>query len=216
MAFATSLLMGFLSLRVLILYHPLFNLVAAAMLGIICYQVSAYSKFLGKKRGEFEFEFKLKKIDIKLKKRVLKYLGLFNYIRYLLDGMNNINIAQESICKKLLSIDQLIFDKGNTYILNMKLSLLSHKDNSLDKEINYLNDALEMKPEDLLANCRLARCFEYKGNKEKSIEHYQKALKDKSIDSEQLKGLINGQIIRINKKGLMNKPASMGLRYMSW
>jgi tetratricopeptide (TPR) repeat protein len=212
MAFATGALIGLFSSQIIIIYSIPVNIIIGACLAIVLYQISAYIKFFGKRRGEFEYDFKVELIEKKVKALVFRHLGIFQYVRYLSDGLNNISTAQGELCKRLIAI---VSDEDK-YFIYMKISLLENKNDDLEKEISFLKSALEKNDKDLIANYRLAVCLELNKDAESAIKHYHQALTDTSIDSVELKDFIKLQIERVNSKGPLNKPPALGLRYTSW
>ena len=216
MAIGTGALIGFFASRIIIIYSPLFNSFLGASIAVLIYQITAYSKFWGKRRGEFEYQFKVGIIDSKVKKLVFRYLGILKYLSYVSDGMNNISIFQGDLCKRLIDNDRVNMNDGHMYYVYMKMSLLENKNDNLEKEITFLKSALEIKSDDLIANYRLVICFELNKNAEDAIKHYEKALRDIAIDSKEIKDFIKLQINRVNTNGTMNKSPALGLRYMSW
>ncbi len=216
MAIGTGGLLGFFATRIIIIHSPLFNVFLGALIASFIYQITAYSKFWGKRRGEFEYQFKVGAIDRKVKKLVFRYQGYLKHLSYISDGMNNISTAQGDLCKSLIENDLVKSNDEHMYYVYMKISLLENKNDNLEKEISFLNSALQLKPDDLIANYRLAVCFELKGSAVNAIKHYEKSLLDIEIDSKEIKDYIKLQIERINIKGIMDKPPALGLRYMSW
>ncbi len=216
MAVGTGSLIGFFASRVIIIYSPLFNAFLGALIAALIYQFTTYSKFWGKRRGEFEYQYKIGIIDSKVANLVFRYLGILKYLSYMSDGMNNISTAQGDLCKRLIDNGRVTMSDWHMYYVYMKMSLLENKDDNLEKEISFLKSALEIKQDDLIANYRLAICFELKKNAEDAIRSYEKALSDISIDSKEIKDFIKLQIDRVEAEGTMKKSPSLGLRYMSW
>jgi len=216
MAIGTGFFVGYLSFGIIAISDPPINSLIGATLAFAIYQGVSFSRFFGKRRGEFEYEYRYNLIEKAVKRLVLKFLGLSTFINYFQDQFNNISAEQEDICQKLLRNETVKNNDEFLFSIYIKLSGLALKDNNPQKEKNALMSAIEIKPNDLLANHRLAVCNEMDGFKDEAINHYHAALKDPVLYSEQLKTFILSQIERVRLKGPMNRPPALGCRFMIW
>ncbi len=185
-----------------------------AILVALGHQWYLYNKVLGKRRGEFEYEFQLERIDATVNSLIYRFQGPSGCQRYSFGEWSCLSTRQEEICKKLLVHDQVKLKDDNLYYIYMKLSLLAHKEDHVDEEVEFLKSAIELKPDDFLANYRAGVCFEKKGVAEKAIHYYQAALEDTSIHSEELKKYIETQVERVKKRGVMKIPPVYGVGTM--
>jgi tetratricopeptide (TPR) repeat protein len=216
MAIGTGLVIGYISSGIIVIGAPPINSLLGAALAFVIYQGVTFSRFFGKRRGEFEYEYRCDLIEKLVKKLVLKYLGVSTFINYFQDQFNSISSEQERICQRLLRNELIKSDEEFLFSIYMKLSILAIKDDSPKKEKNALISALELKPNSLIANYRLALYYEIEGLVDDAINHYKAALRDPNIYSEQLKTFISLQVERIKLKGPLNRPPALGARYMSW
>jgi len=216
MAIGTGFFAGYLSFALIVISDPPLNPLIGAILAFAIYQGVSFSRFFGKRRGEFEYEYRYDLIEKAVRRLVLKYLGFSTFINYFQDQFNNISSEQENICQKLLKNETVSNNDEFLFSIYMKLSGLAMKGNDSQKEKNVLISALKIKPNNLLANYRLAVCYEMDGLVDDAINHYNIALKDRYLYSEQLKTFILSQIERVKLKGPMNRPPALGARYMSW
>ena len=216
MAIGTGFVLGFFTSRVIIIYAPPINALIGAFIAFIIYQGVSFDRFFGKRRGEFEYEYRYHLIEKTVKRLVLNFLGFSTFINYFQDQFNNISADQEDICQKLLKNETVKNNDEFLFSIYIKLSSLALKDNNPQKEKNALMSAIEIKPNDLLANYRLAVCNEMHGFRNDAINHYLAALKDPVLYSGQLKTFILSQIERVRLKGPMNRPPALGCRFMIW
>ena len=215
MAIGTGFVLGLFTSRVIIVYAPPINALIGALIAFIVYQSVSFSRFFGTRRGEFEYEYRYDLIEKAVRRLVLKYLGFSTFINYFQDQFNSISAEQKDICRKLLR-HETVKNNDDIFLIYIKLSSLALKDDNSQEEKSALLSAIEIKPNDLLANYRLALCCEMDGLKDDAINYYRTALKDASLYSEQLRTFISSQIERVTLKGPMNRPPALGCRFMIW
>ncbi|MCP4111762.1 MAG: hypothetical protein GY749_40600 [Desulfobacteraceae bacterium] len=155
-------------------------------------------------------------IEKNIKKMVLKSFGSLIYTNYVQDGFNAICPAQEDICKRLLQHTSIKENDENLFYIYIKMSSLAIKEDNFIKQKQMALSAIELKPDDLIANYRLAVCYEMEGSADEAIKHYYAASNDPDLNSDQLRKFIVSQIERIKLKGPMNRPPVSGTKYMAW
>ncbi len=93
---------------------------------------------------------------------------------------------------------------------------LSRKEDDINKEKDFLHKAIQIKPNDLVANYRLAVVLERAGLGEDSKDRYQAAFNDPTLSSARLRKFIYSQITRVKEYGPKKSPPMPGLKYMTW
>ena len=215
MAVGTGFVLGIFSSYLIIVYDPIINALLGAFLALIIYQVVSFSRFFGKRRGEFEYEYRNDLVEKYIKKMVLKTFGILAYINFIQDGFNEISSTQEDICKRLIKNEGIKSSSSNLFFIYLKMSNLSMKLNNFKKEKEMILSAIHLKPNDLIANYRLAICHEMEGSAENAIKHYNLATNDPFLRSNQLRKFILSQVERIKLKGPMNRPPVLGAKYLT-
>ena len=216
MAIGTGFVVGYFSSAVIVVYAPPMNAIIGALIGFIIYQYISYERFWGSRRGEFEYEYRIELAEKTIKKLVLKTFGILTFIKYFQDQFNAIRASQKTICQNLLKNENISHDNKSLYCLYYKLSDLELREDNFIEEKRMLNSAISLRPNDLLANYRLALCCEIDGSVDDAINHYELAANDSGIHSAALKSFILSQVERIKIKGPRKSPPSLGTRYQAW
>ena len=216
MAIGTGFALGYFSAAVIVIYIPPFNAILGAAVGFIVYQFSSYKRFFGSRRGEFEFEYRIDLIEKKIRALIFRHLGLWSYVTYFQDHFNAIRTTQKDACQRLLNNSNVIADKDNRYSICYKLANLELREDNFKNELAMLNLAVSLKPNDMLANFRLATCYEMDGLVEEAKRHYKTAAEDPGIVSNALREHILSQVNRIEEGALINKPPALGAKYQAW
>ena len=213
MAIGTGFVMGYFSSIIIPLPN---NTLIGAIVAFIIYQYVSFDRFFGARRGEFEYEYRNDLVEKNINKLVLKSFGISTYIDFILDGFNAICTIQEEICKRLLQNASIKQSAENLFFSYIKMSNLAMKQDDFKKEKQMLVSANELRPNDLIANYRLAVCYEMDGSVDDAIKHYYLASNDPYLNSNQLRKFILSQVERIKLKGPMNRPPALGAKYMVW
>jgi len=214
MAIGTGFVVGIFSSYLIIVYDPIINALIGAFLAFIIYQVVSFARFFGKRRGEFEYDYRNDLVEKYIRKIVLKTFGILTYINFIQDGFNDISSTQEDICKRLLINESIKSSSSNLFFIYLKMSNLSMKLDNFKKEKEMLLSAIDLEPSDLISNYRLAVCHEMEGSAENAIKHYNLATNDPYLSSNQLREFILSQVERIKLKGPMNRPPVLGAKYL--
>jgi tetratricopeptide (TPR) repeat protein len=203
MAFGTGLVIGFMLGPIL---GPIFHYseespipaiigLSVGIIATIIYQRYAYSYFFGKRRGIFEYMYKQSFTDRSIK-MVLDGLtftfsdekGVLNYLP---------TIAVPMLLKKIETEP----DPRRKFDIYMALAWAAAKEDQHQKAIEYLQEAVTLKPNDLVASTRLGHSWESLGKGEEAILAYEKALQDPLLDSQPLKEFVSWQIERVKTNG---------------
>ena len=215
MAVGTGFVVGYLTSNIIIFYNPLINGLIGAVLAFIIYQYVSRS-ILGARRGELEHEYRIDLVEKAVKKMVLRKLGIFPFIKYFQDQFNTIRTVQKDICRNLLADTEIAHDNDSLYYIYYKLADLELREDNFEKEKRMLASAHAIRPNDLLANYRLALNCEMDGLVDDAINHYKMALNDPDLDSDALRKYIDSQVERIKTKGPKNRVKALGARYQAW
>ena len=216
MAIGTGFVVGYFSSMIIIIYAPPANAIIGSVIAFIIYQFSSFDRFFGSRRGEFEYEYRIDLAEKAIKKLVWKTFGLLTFIIYFQDQFNALRTSQKDICRNLLKNANTAQDHESLYYIYYKLSNLELREDSFKEEIRMLNLAISIKANDLLANFRLAVCYEMDGLIDDAIKYYHLASNDPNLMSDELKKYILSQVERIETEGPRNRPPALGAKYQAW
>lgn len=216
MAIGTGFVVGYFSSVIIVIYAPPINALIGAVMAFIIYQYASFDRFFGSRRGEFEYEYRIDLAEKIIKKLIFRTFGLWTFIKYFQDQFNALRTLQKDICRNLLKNANIAQDNETLYYIYYKLSNLELREDNFKEEIRILNLAVSMKPNDLLANFRLAVCSEMDGLVDDAIKHYKLASNDPYLISNALKKYILSQVERIVLKGPKNRPPALGAKYQAW
>jgi tetratricopeptide (TPR) repeat protein len=110
------------------------------------------------------------------------------------------------IINKYLDSLSMESDLENKFWLHITLASLYGQTWEYNKAMTQLEAAAALKPNDLVANFRLAEALERTGKDDEAIRHYEAALDDPSIESGQLKEFVVSQIQRVRTHGPSKDP----------
>lgn len=216
MAIGPGFVVGYFSSVIIVIYAPPINALIGAVIAFIIYQYASFDRFFGSRRGEFEYEYRIDLAEKIIKKLVFRTFGLWAFIKYFQDQFNALRTLQKDICRNLLKNASIAQNNESLYYIYYKLSNLELREDNFKEEIRMLNLAISMKPNDLLANFRLAVCSEMDGLVDDAIKHYKLASNDPYLISNALKKYILSQVQRIELKGPKNRPPALGAKYQAW
>ena len=97
------------------------------------------------------------------------------------EDMNFIPLRAIEVCHQLLQSQAAGTDPDLRFYILVKLARYYARDGQAIKAVETLQAALEIKPNNAVANCRLAERFEMRGKGDEAIAHYESARKDDSI-----------------------------------
>lgn len=186
--------------------------IAGSTGGLLTYQYIIFSLFWGTRRGHFEYEYRDVLNERNLKKLIVKEYGVFALLRFVLDQFNQTSLYQEDLCKKLVRRKDV--KDGDLFDIYMRLSKLALKFDNYGAELENLHHAVALKPNDIVANYRLAVAFERNGSATDAVKHYEAALNSPDISTIELKKYIESQIERVKTKGPTSKPPTLGCKWI--
>lgn len=213
MAIATGFALGYMAFYII---PFIFSPISFPILAFFIYQFFIYKYFWGEYRGHFEYAYRERQIQEGANKVIKNCLGMKTFIKVFLDELSAIGIERDEIYIELLGITENEANTEQKFLILMKLAHSSKKEDNYEREISYLEQALEILPRDLVANYRLANSFKKIGKSEEAVESYKAALGNPSLLSDKLKDFISSQIERVKSKGPSKKPPVPGLKYMTY
>ncbi|MEJ2156703.1 MAG: tetratricopeptide repeat protein [Desulfobacteraceae bacterium] len=118
------------------------------------------------------------------------------------------------LCKDKLNDSSVISNPKLHFYILMKISKFLIIQYHFNKAIHYLEEAVKIESENVVALLFLAEASEYSGNKEKAVKAYNSIIKI-GENAVGVKDFVDIQLARIEKQGL-KKPMQLGLKYMSY
>jgi len=208
MAAATGLLMGlFASIFVPPFYSPCIPYSTIPLGGIIAVllnQITIYNYFKGKMRGAFEYvyreSFLVSLIDMEIRRSLI-------YGHHI-----NLELESLSIYREIMARTEE-YDGNQRFIGYLAAAHAANVGSEYNNEIAALKRAVMLRPNDLIANFRLARAFERVGSAQDAIKSYEASLDDPSIDSQELRNFLVSQAERVRDKGPQQASPIPGLIY---
>ncbi len=208
MAAATGLLMGCFAT---IFVPPFYSVCVhyapvplGAIVGLIINQITVHNYIKGKMRGAFEYVYRESKvtspIDMEIRRRLL-------YGQHV-----NLELESLSIFKEIMARAEN-YKKEEKYIGYLAAAHAANAGSEYNNEVTALKQAVILKPNDLIANYRLARAYERIGSAQEAIKSYEASLGDPSIDSEELRWFLISQAERVKEKGPQQASPIPGLIY---
>ena len=216
LATAVGAVAGFFSAGLIVFFDPRINFIAGVIIGFATYQFSAFNHVFGKRRGEFEYNYRFLLLERAINKIIFREFSIFQYLRFRIDHFNSVSLYQEKICEIILSERKDFLSEEDLFVIYFKKSVLGMKNDDLGKEISMLKSAKLYNNRDLTVNFRLGLCFESLGNGDEAVQCYKTALTDPFLYSRQLKSFIESQINRVKLHGPLKKPPTLGLKYACW
>ncbi len=208
MAVATGLLMGYFAT---IFVPPFYSICVhyapvplGAIVAVIINQITVHKYINGKMRGAFEYVYRESKvtspIDMEIRCRLL-------YGQHV-----NLELESLSIFKEIMARAEN-YKNEEKYIGYLAAAHAANAGSEYNNEITALKQAVILKPNDLIANYRLARAYERIGSAQEAIKSYETSLGDPSVDSEELRRFLISQAERVKEKGPQQASPIPGLIY---
>ena len=193
-------------------YYIFIGGLLGAIVGFLCYKVS-YRHAIPRRRALTEYSYREHMVEESGREIIIRAFGARQAKSLWVDELFEVNSRLEAI-RKVLSDRNGGADDNMNFLIYLKIAKSALKADMPDKEQNYLEKAVTIKPNDLVANYRLALSFERSGEGGKAIKSYEAALKDASIDSPDLKVFIMSQIQRVKAHGPRKRSRFWGARYL--
>jgi len=206
MACATGFVIG-----IIIPVFP-FRQLGGTISGLLVYQIIVLRYFWGNRRGDFEYVYREIFLEKLLKQIIIKKYDKITYYRFYFDQFNSISSYQSKTCQKLLSDNKILKNNNFVFPIFLKAAKIALKESNFKREIKYLKKALDIYPNDLVANCKLAVAMERIGACKDATNAYKAAINDPLIKSDKINEFLKVQIQRIQSKGPNIKRISPGLR----
>jgi tetratricopeptide (TPR) repeat protein len=210
LAFGTGMLLGFIcpeSIMELVEPPPILWL-GFGITSLLIYQFYAFSSFFGKRRGEFEYIYRQSLIDRRIKKVLHGLPFTFS------DKRSVLNYAPTVAVPLLLKKVETESDLSRKFDIYMSMAWAAAKEDQHQQTIEYLQEAVTLKKDDLVANIRLGVSWERLGKGREAIQAYEMALQDPTIDSQPLKEFLSSQVDRVKTNGPQKGTPYRYLKYI--
>lgn len=209
LSLATGLVVGFVALLPIIgPYGWFIGLVA----GILGGQITVANHMLGSKRGRFEFDFREYSAKKNIKRALVNIMGWLSCQRLYLSEFGEISWSQGEYYDAILNNNEI--EDETKYFVFIRAAKVALKNRNYENSIDYLKQAIILRPSALIPNFMLGESLERLGKGEEAITAYRTALESSSVKSDVLKNYISTQIDRIKKRGPAKKPPTPGLRHL--
>ena len=171
------------------------------------YQCIFQQYFYGNRRGEFEYAY----LEDLLHTRTKNFLIPSDKEKW------ELSCDPMALNHKFLEKIEQTDDPERRFLLFMALAFQCFKADDYKKIIEYSQEALAYKPDDVIANFMLAENLEVLGKGVDAVKSYEAALRDSRAQSPPLRGFITAQIDRVKSQGpRKGSKIQKGFRYMTY
>jgi len=194
----------------------LIKFVITPLIALLLTQISIFKHFYGRKRGNFEYAYRERLLSKEGNALIKKEIGEVRFGSLFFEELSDFSTSREDIYKELLKRAQVRGDNAFKFHIYLRMSRSSIKHFNFDKGTEWLTMALALRPNDLVANFRLAIALEKAGDGDGAIKRYGTILSECHIETFELRKFIEDQIDRVNKYGPSERPPLVGLRYFQF
>ena len=124
----------------------------------------------------------------------------------------NLELESPAIFREIMTRAEN-YDDNQRFIGYLAAAHAANVGSEYNNEIAALKQAVLLRPNDLIANFRLARAFERIGSAKDAIKAYATSLGDPSIGSQELRHFLESQAERVREKGPQQASPIPGLIY---
>jgi len=191
------------------------HLISFIIFGVVVTAVSYFLIFRARKsdRANLELAGLEEQQEDEAKKILIDKLGKQIFLN-LNPAANAMNVNQTELCNALLIQDEVKSNGELSFHLHLKRYWFHFIAGDYLKAIKALESALEIYPNDIITNIRLAEAYEYVGNGDKAVDRYRTIMDSLPISSKS-KEYIGKQIERVGREGPKKAPPMPGFRYMT-
>lgn len=208
MAAGTGILMGyFASIFISPFLSPIFLfaiILSCGVLAVLLNLWTIHGYFKGKLRGAFEYVYRESILDAAIESEISSARPVGADV--------GLELASLAIYRALMARAATLTEEMR-FICYMAAARVANIGSEDRNAVEALKRALSFRPNDVIANFRLARSFERIGSANEAIDAYKAALHDPSIDSDELKAFIAAQGQRVREKGPDQRSLIPGLIY---
>ena len=129
------------------------------------------------------------------------------------EEINQMPVQGIEFCKNLLEKSRSNSDEDLLFGLHITIARFYEKDHDYKTSISQLLEAVTIKPQNLIANIRLAQSYEWIGSGDEAISSYERALENPAAEKESIRNFINSQIEIVKKHGPRKAQPITGFRY---
>ena len=130
--------------------------------------------------------------------------------------MSALGSVREDIYKSIKIKEEVVRNDNYKFCLYVRIAESARKEYSFSREVEYMREAVSIRPNDLVANYRFGNSLERIGDGPGAVRAYYATLTDSAVVGKELKELILAQIRRIETLGPAKKPPIFGFSYASW
>jgi len=141
---------------------------------------------------------------------IFKKLGKEGFEQMLVEEFMNV----DGTCLQWVGSKEVQADPDLKFYILAKLANVHIKEDNYDQAAACLEEALSLKPDNLLLNLRLAEVHEARGGGKEAIKAYQTALEHAYVAN--LQSYLRRQIERVKTKGPRKAAPMPGLRYVTY
>jgi tetratricopeptide (TPR) repeat protein len=181
------------------------------IVGVIVYQFAFRNLMTGKRQGELEYAYWEHLAEQKVRRTLTKVPQRPRFPNLL--DMDLLDFDPQAYNPWLEQEAEEESDPERKFLLFLTMGFQAFKGDAYPKAAEALRQAVQVKPNNLVANFRLAAIFEYLGNGVEAIRHYEAAMGDPSLVSQSLKTFVQSQIERVKVQGPRKGSKVQGLRY---
>jgi len=146
---------------------------------------------------------------------IVNYLDPKIYERLYIDALNLIPNEGIQLCKEILDRSDVQNNSELQFYFLAKLSKYYFNNGEYNNAISSLKEAISIKPDNFIANMRLAELYERVGFADNAILHYETALRNSEIISFNLREFVTSQIQTVKTKGPRKKEPPDGFKWMT-
>jgi len=148
-----------------------------------------------------DYNAKEKEFEEKAENTIATNVDEKTYEKLFMDDLNLIPIDGIQICTSLLSQSHIQENPELKFYILVKLANYYFNNGDYKESITTLNKALSIKPNDIVANMRIAELYERIDLAEEAISHYNAALTSTEALTGNLREFIGSQIHRVKTEG---------------
>ncbi|MDJ0819299.1 MAG: hypothetical protein QNJ58_24050 [Desulfobacterales bacterium] len=183
------------------------------LFGVLIMPLLGSRKLTGRKVRNDDLANIEKELEESISQKIADTFGRKVFERLYHEEISQMPVQGIGFCQNLLAKSLNNSDEDLSFGLHITIARFYEKDHDYKNSISQLLKTVSIKPQNLIANIRLAQNYEWIGSGDKAIESYKKALKDPVAVKESIKNFINAQIKIVKKHGPRKAQPITGYRY---
>ncbi|NWF53642.1 MAG: hypothetical protein HXY45_02470 [Syntrophaceae bacterium] len=154
----------------------LIKFLISPFVALLLTQIFIYKHFYGRNRGNFEYAYRERLLSKEGNALIKKEIGEGQFGRLFFEELSDFSHSREDIYKELLKRAQVRGDNALKFCIYLRMARSSIKHFNFAKGTEWLTMALAIRPDDLMANFRLAIALEKGGDGHGAIRRYRTIL----------------------------------------